>query len=62
MFGLGGTELFVILAIVVLVFGANRLPKLGEGLGKSLRSFKNAVSDEPSPAPSPTDSRASGDV
>lgn len=44
MFGLGVTELLVILAIVVLVFGARRLPEIGAGLGKSIKNFKEGVS------------------
>ncbi len=43
MFGLGTGELVVILLIVVLVFGASRLPQLGKGLGEGMRSFKDAL-------------------
>ncbi len=45
MFGLGMPELIVILVIVVIIFGANRLPQLGEGLGKAIRGFKKGISD-----------------
>ena len=45
MFGLGMSELIVILIIVLVIFGANRLPQLGEGLGKAIKGFKKAVSD-----------------
>lgn len=45
MFGLGTPELIVILAIAFLVFGGKKLPELGEGLGKGLRSFKKSVGD-----------------
>ncbi len=45
MFGLGLPELMIILVIVLVIFGANRLPQLGEGLGKSIRSFKKAMQD-----------------
>jgi sec-independent protein translocase protein TatA len=44
MFGLGATELLIILAIVVLLFGARRLPEIGSGLGKAIRSFKEGIS------------------
>jgi sec-independent protein translocase protein TatA len=44
MFGLGATELIIILAIVVLLFGARRLPEIGSGLGKAIRGFKEGVS------------------
>jgi len=45
MFGLGMPELIVILSIVIVIFGANRLPQLGEGLGKAIRGFKKGISD-----------------
>ncbi len=43
MFGLGISELVVILIIVLIVFGANRLPEIGSGLGKAIRGFKESV-------------------
>ena len=46
MFGLGPQELFVILIIVVVLFGGRRLPEIGRALGKSLREFKKARSAE----------------
>ncbi len=39
---LGLPELVIILVIVVLIFGANRLPELGKGIGKGIRNFKDA--------------------
>jgi TatA/E family protein of Tat protein translocase len=61
MFGtLGFSELIIILVIVLIIFGAGRLPQLGEGLGKALKGFKKEVHDvppvdpntaEPPPAP-----------
>ncbi|HVZ94209.1 MAG TPA: twin-arginine translocase TatA/TatE family subunit [Phycisphaerales bacterium] len=42
MFRLGVPELLVILAIVVLIFGASRLPELGRGIGKGIKNFKEA--------------------
>jgi sec-independent protein translocase protein TatA len=47
---MGMGELLVVLFIVVLFFGASRLPALGEGLGKALRSLKGAVSGGEEPA------------
>jgi sec-independent protein translocase protein TatA len=44
MFGLGATELLIILAIVVLLFGARRLPEIGSGLGRAIRGFKEGMS------------------
>jgi sec-independent protein translocase protein TatA len=46
MFGLRMPELLLILAIVVILFGANKLPALGQGLGQGLRGFKKAFSGE----------------
>jgi sec-independent protein translocase protein TatA len=43
MFGLGIGELLVILVIVLIIFGAGRLPEIGEGLGRGVRSFRKAV-------------------
>ena len=41
MFGLGTTELIVIGIIVLLIFGAKRIPEIGKGLGGALREFRN---------------------
>jgi sec-independent protein translocase protein TatA len=43
MFGLGFGELLVILVIVLVVFGAGKLPDLGEGIGKGIRSFRKEM-------------------
>jgi sec-independent protein translocase protein TatA len=43
--GLGGQELFVILFLALLIFGAKRLPEVGAGLGKGIRSFKEALKE-----------------
>lgn len=43
MFGLGTTELLLILVLVLIVFGAGKLPEIGGALGKGIRSFKKAV-------------------
>ena len=42
-FGMGFGELVLILIIVVVVFGATKLPQLGDGLGKAIKNFKRAV-------------------
>ena len=44
MLGLRAPELIVILLIVVVLFGANKIPQLGKGLGEGIRSFKKAIS------------------
>ena len=45
MFGLGTTELVIIMFIILLVFGAKKLPELAQGLGKGIREFKKASND-----------------
>jgi sec-independent protein translocase protein TatA len=46
MFGLGMTELLVILAIVLLIFGPKRLKNIGSDLGNAIKGFRKAVTDE----------------
>lgn len=43
---LGLPEMLVILAIVILIFGANRLPELGRGIGAGIKNFKSGIKDE----------------
>ncbi|MFN5561403.1 MAG: twin-arginine translocase TatA/TatE family subunit [Opitutaceae bacterium] len=58
-FGLGGPELLLILAVVLLLFGAKKLPELAKGLGRSVKEFKKASNEveeeeqaaKPAPAP-----------
>lgn len=45
MFGIGMPELIVILVILLVVFGASRLPEIGSGMGKGIRNFKKSLSD-----------------
>jgi sec-independent protein translocase protein TatA len=45
MFGLGMQELVVILIIVLVLFGATRLPEIGKGIGQAIRNFKKATSE-----------------
>ncbi len=66
-FDIGGPELMVVLFIFLLLFGANKLPELAKGMGKSIREFKKAANgveeefkraleeeDRPKPAVKPT--------
>ena len=43
---LGIPELVIILAIVILIFGANRLPEIGRGIGKGIKNFKDSTKDD----------------
>ncbi len=45
MFGLGIQELLIILVIVLVIFGAGRLPEIGRDLGKAIKGFKRAVTE-----------------
>jgi sec-independent protein translocase protein TatA len=45
MFGLGTTELIIILIIVFLVFGVSKIPQMGKGLGEGIRNFKSAIKE-----------------
>jgi len=42
----GGTELLIILAIVVLLFGAKKIPELAKGVGRGIKSFKAEMKDD----------------
>jgi sec-independent protein translocase protein TatA len=44
---LGLPELVVILVIVILIFGANKLPQLGRGIGSAIKNFKEGIKDDP---------------
>ena len=46
MFGIGMPELIIILVIILIIFGAGKLPEIGAGMGKAIRNFKGATKDE----------------
>lgn len=49
MFGLGTTELLIILVVVILLFGASRLPELAKSVGVSMKEFKKATREPQEP-------------
>ena len=46
MFGLGLPELLIILVVVVIIFGAAKLPQIGSGLGQAIRDFKKGIRED----------------
>lgn len=44
--GLGMPELIIILVIILVIFGAGKLPQIGEGMGKAIRNFKTGISSK----------------
>jgi sec-independent protein translocase protein TatA len=54
MFGIGIPELIIILVIILIIFGAGKLPEIGAGLGKGIKNFKKAtIEDDPSDSDKP---------
>lgn len=45
MFGIGMPELIIILVIIMIIFGAGKLPEIGSGIGRSIRNFKKATQE-----------------
>ncbi|MEA3280413.1 MAG: twin-arginine translocase TatA/TatE family subunit [Thermodesulfobacteriota bacterium] len=58
MFGIGMPELIIILVIILIIFGAGKLPEIGAGMGKAIRNFKGVSDDE---EPKKTDKLDQGD-
>jgi len=45
MFGIGASELLIILVIVIVITGASRLPQIGRGLGEGIKNFRSALKE-----------------
>ena len=45
MFGIGTTELIIILVIILIIFGVGKLPSIGTGIGQAIKNFKKATTD-----------------
>lgn len=65
MFGLGTTELILILVIILIIFGVGKLPEIGSGFGKAIKNFKRSAGDDdidvtPKGSTKPTDSIPEG--
>jgi len=53
MFGIGMPELIIILIIILIIFGAGKLPEIGSGIGRGIKNFKKATHEEPDELASP---------
>ena len=53
MFGIGMPELIIILIIILIIFGAGKLPEIGSGIGKGIKNFKKATTEPPEEIPAP---------
>jgi sec-independent protein translocase protein TatA len=53
MFGIGMPELIIILIIILIIFGAGKLPEIGSGIGKGIKNFKKATNEAKEEIPAP---------
>jgi len=57
MFGIGMPELIIILIIILIIFGAGKLPEIGSGIGKGIKNFKKATTEPPEEIPAPDENK-----
>ncbi|RJR26617.1 MAG: twin-arginine translocase TatA/TatE family subunit [Desulfobacteraceae bacterium] len=62
MFGLGMPELIIILIIILIIFGAGKLPEIGSGIGKGIRNFKKATGETPEELDKPDEEEKKGET
>lgn len=55
MFGIGMPELIIILIIILIIFGAGKLPEIGSGIGKGIKNFKKASHESQEEIDAPDD-------
>ena len=60
MFGIGMPELIIILIIVLIIFGAGKLPEIGSGIGKGIRNFKKATQETQEELVGPNEAQSKG--
>ncbi len=58
MFGIGMPELIIILIIILIIFGAGKLPEIGSGIGKGIKNFKKATQEAQEEIAAPEEEKA----
>ena len=55
MFGLSTTEIVIVAVVIILIFGVNKIPQLGKGLGEGIRNFKSSLKSSQEEPPNKND-------